>query len=66
MMTDPHQKGTLCIITRKHPYLLFGESVCHRDEKFHLHKLSLPITKTDTVQYLKTAEKLKKQPPENL
>lgn len=28
MTTDPQQKGTLCIITRKHPCLLFGESLC--------------------------------------
>lgn len=29
-------------------------TVCYRDEKFHLHKHSLPITKTDTVKSLKT------------
>lgn len=32
-------------------------TVCHRDEKFHLHEHSLPITKTDTVQ------SHEKQPP---
>lgn len=55
MTTDPQQKGTLCIITRKHPCLLFGESLCAIGmKKFHLHEHSLPITKTDTVQSLKT------------
>ncbi len=53
MTTDPHQKGALCIITRKHPCLLFGESLCAMEMKNSIYTHSLPITKTDMVQSLK-------------